>query len=272
LEAATALTTCQSFLANTGKTGCDCFNNYLQNADSTCVSQDDKLSQVATCVLARVGCPTAKCTLDCQLLSNLIPDTNTTFQTCWTNNADKCGCYTAAVDKIVDFDQCNTAVSLKLETCVRAQLDCATIQGTDECKATNVTLSISTIKALLDQYSDKFKAAWNNGLAKLTNPITVDTVTQKSDSDNSITITISVTYTDPNIQDVIDNCKKEIAITIGLREEDLHGKEVQSSKRGVLSSSTLEFTGTQPGSSGASSLTIVLLPLVSLISAMHYYF
>jgi len=270
LDATTVFATCQLNLLNTDKSVCDCYTDYVQHSDGVCLSNDEKITQWSTCALAKAGCANLDCPLDCQLLNDLIPDTRTTFETCWTNNTDKCSCYTAAVDKIVDFEGCDTAVTLKLETCVQTQLDCDTLQGTEQCKAIDVTLSISTIKALLDQNVEKFRVAWNNGFAKLNKAITVDTVTHESDGENTISLTLTVTYSS-DLPTLISDIIQELSCTIGLKAEDMQGKEVESSKRGVLSTSTIQITGKENGS-GASGLTIVLLPLVALISAIHYYF
>jgi len=270
LAANLIFTTCNANLLNTNKTACDCFRNYIANTNGKCVSKDEKLTQLAQCAVARGLCPDEKCTLDCQLFDNqVITDTKQSFQTCWTNNADKCACYSATVDKIVNFDLCNPAATIKLETCVQTQLDCQTLQGTEECKATDVTLSIATIKALVDQNLEKFRTTWNNLLAA--SSITIDTVTQESDGDKSITFTFTATH-NTDVNTCIAAIIKELSVSIGLREEDMEGKEVVTTKRGVLSTSTIEVTGKGNGSSGASGLTIMLLPLVALISAIHYYF
>jgi len=270
LEANLIFTTCAANLLGTGQDACECFKNYRDNTNGKCVSKDDQLTQVAQCAVARGLCPTENCTLACDILNDLIPDTKQTFETCWTNNVDKCACYTATADKIVDFDGCNLAASLKLETCVQTQLDCDTLQGDETCKATDVTLSIATIKALVDANVEKFRTAWNNFLSKLANAITIDTVAHESDG-NTITFTLTVTYTGTDVQTVINECIHVFTLSIGLKAEDMQGKEVQTTKRGLLSTSTVAITG-KDNSSGASGLTIMLLPVVALISAIHYYF
>jgi len=264
LEADTIFTTCQ--VLNTSI--CSCYADYVQKSASVCTSNDDKITQWTTCILAKLGCSNLDCTLDCQLLDSLIPDTRLTFQTCCNTTTDKCGCYTAAVSKIGTFTGCDTAVSLKLETCIQSQLDCTSMQGTQECKATDVALSIATINQLYEQAPDKFRALWNAGLASV--GISITTVTQASDG-NSITLTFTITYTG-DINDAISSLKEQLVATIGLRDQDLQGKEISSSKRGVLSTSTVQITGNPNSSSGASGLTFVILPLVALISSIHYYF
>jgi len=270
LEALTVFTTCQLSVQNcTTKTVCDCYNNYVQSSAGVCISNDEKLTQWTTCAAAKEGCTNLDCTLDCQLLDSLIPDTRTTFQACWNTSTDKCGCYSAAVDKIVNFDGCNTAVTLKLETCIQSQLDCTTLQGTEDCKATNVSISVDKIVALYQQAAEQFRTLWNNGLASL--GITIDTASQVS-TGNSITFTLGVTYSG-TITDTMASIKVEFSKSMGLRMQDMVSTEVSSGKRGVLSTSTIQITGNpNASSSGTSGLTFVLLPIVALISSIHYYF
>jgi len=264
LDAYTIFTTCQ--LLNSSI--CSCYGDYTQKSASVCNSNDEKLTQFTTCTLAKLGCSALDCTLDCQLLDSLIPDTRLTFQTCWNTTTDKCGCYTAAVSKIGDFAGCDTAVSLKLETCIQTQLDCTTLQGTNECKATDVTLSIAKIKELYEQAEDKFKALWNAGLAAV--GITINTASQVSD-ETSITFNLDISYTG-SINDAITHCITEFSTSIGLSVDNMQGKVITTTKRGILSDSTIQITGTQNPSSGASGLTFVILPLVALISSIYYYF
>jgi len=272
LDALTIFTTCELCVnGSTSKSICDCYTDYAQNSASVCISNDEKLTQWSTCALAKLGCTTLNCPLDCQLLNSVIPDTRITFQACCNNTStDKCSCYSAAVDKIVDFDACNTAVSLKLETCIQSQLDCTTLQGTSECKATDVTLTIAQIQQLYVSAADKFLSVWNTKLAALNSGITIDTATQVSDG-NSITFTLSVTYS-TNVNDAETKCISVFSESIGLSVSQMQATEVNTNKRGVLSTSTIQITGTQSGSSGASGLTFVLLPIVALISSIHYYF
>jgi hypothetical protein len=258
LSANLIFTTCAAYLAP-GKTACDCFKNYKENTNGKCVSKDEQLTEVAQCAIARGLCPDETCNLACELLDDLIPDTEQTFQTCWTNNADKCACYSATVDKIADFDGCNPAATLKLQTCVQTQLDCQTLQDDGGCDTSEVTLSIDTIKELVDANVEKFRNAWNSFLSKLAYAISIDTVTQETDG-NTITFTITITH-DNDVQTAINDCIHVFSLTIGLKAEDMHGKEVQTTKRGVLSTSTVEITGNGSGTSGASGLTIMLLPI-----------
>jgi len=229
------------------------------------------------CSLAQTKGCTSDC--PCTLLSKLIPDAEAEYEACWNAGYDRCGCYTSAVAYVAPYKGiCGDFGSFTLTSCIRSQFNCTDWIGTDKCAVTSVSLDISEIKEMFEQYQSYFVDLWNKNLEKLQNSVSVTAVVTTTNGDKSITWQLSVSYDDSKVtlDGVIEVMKGQLAASVGLKKEQLSGGTVESNggKRNVLGQTTSDIfiQGTSTDGSGASTLSFVILPIVSLISFFHYLF
>jgi len=269
-DCTTAIIAYTACTANILNNRCDCLKTFINSANTACTGGTDGLLVLPICSTNIVGCSNVNCDNFCGAVLDKIPGFKETFDVCSTGvSANLCACYDALTVAVNQYSICSLSKETTLSACVRAQLDCPTLNG--QCNASTYTIPLPDLKTYFEKYADKFKTLWNNALASAQTTI----ATVVTDFAGSVyTWKLAVNWTDgATIEIVVQRVKEEFSKTVGLKLSDITSTYTVSSKRSILANSG-EIVLTTAGSSSGSGvcLNVFLAPLVILNLLLFLFF
>jgi len=260
--------------AAAGKDCTTCFTDYENYASKLCSAGAEAFQSLSTCVTSKALCPAVTCTVNCDSLLDEVDNTTATFNACFSSGSNACPCYLDFTASINLFSICEAAQGAQLKACVQSQFKCTTTQST--CTTTSVSLAIGDVISIVSANIQQYVTILNNVLTAAQS-IVVNSITYTGGQNTqqlSFTLNIDWNPAVSTINSVCQAIQNALGDCTGLPSAQYTLTVTSSAKRSLqTTSSTIQVVGTgasSPSSTG-SGLSVVMIPILSLMTAIFYY-
>jgi len=260
--------------AAAGKDCTTCFTDYQNYASKLCSAGAQAFQSLSTCITAKALCSAVTCTVDCDSLLDVVDNTTATFNACFSSGSDACPCYLDFTASVNLLSICQAAQGAQLKACVQSQYKCTTTQST--CTTTSVSLAISDVISLVSANIQQYVTILNNALTAAQS-IVVNSITYTGGSNTQqLTFTLNINWdpTSTTIDSVCQAIKNALGDCTGLPAAQYTLTVTSNAKRSLqttTSSIDVVGTGSSSPSSTGSGLSVVMIPILSLMTVIFYY-